>query len=182
MLYVLIFLGLLSIPVKADLYREEALQIARDAEQKKSFYLKEAEALHTNTAKQVEDFVCPNKIAPKTENSSRTRLEAEKANHTDYLIFVSFSMPEKTLKALYQEANATGVALILRGLKNNSFKDTTEYLTKLGIGVQIDPIAFKKYNVQKVPTFIWINENKYHTITGNITFRYAKTKFMDIKQ
>lgn len=95
------------------------------------------------------------------------------------LIFVSLSMPEATLKSLYIDAQAHGAALVLRGLKNHSFKQTTEALKQLGITVQIDPLLFKKYQIKAVPTFVWVVGPQTHTLSGNVSLAYALSQFKE---
>ena len=96
-----------------------------------------------------------------------------------YLVFVSFSMPEIALKSLYLEANTADGVLLLRGLKNGSFKETAAYITSLGIGVQLDPVAFKKYQVERVPTIVLVDGSKFYAISGNVSFNYAKQKLLE---
>lgn len=103
----------------------------------------------------------------------------EAARRAQYLIFISFSMPKASLKALYQAATKSGGVLLLRGLKNNSFKKTAEYLKQLEISVDIDPEAFKEYHITKVPTFVLVKNKEYHSILGNISFSYAKDKLLE---
>jgi conjugal transfer pilus assembly protein TrbC len=95
------------------------------------------------------------------------------------LIFVSLSMPEASLKALYQEAEQQGAVLVLRGLKDNSFKRSAEALKILGIGVQIDPTLFEKYAIQSVPTFVRTRGSEYDSISGNISLVYALQRFKE---
>ena len=86
-------------------------------------------------------------------------------------------MPPTVLKSLYHEANDNSGILLLRGLKDGSFKATAAYLQSLEIGVQIDPIAFKKYQVTRVPTIVALNND--NVITGNISFNYAKEQLLE---
>lgn len=76
----------------------------------------------------------------------------------DLLVFVSLSMPEGSLMRLAQQAERTGAVLVLRGLKNNSLKETTEairkYEQKTKATWQINPPAFTKFNVKSVPAFV----------------------------
>lgn len=96
-------------------------------------------------------------------------------------IFVSLSMPEASLKSLYFEAEKEGAVLVLRGLKDNSFKKTAEFIQSLGIGVQIDPTLFEKYAIESVPTFVKMNstEDEQDRISGNISLRYALQRFKE---
>jgi conjugal transfer pilus assembly protein TrbC len=84
------------------------------------------------------------------------------------LIFVSFSMPEDTLRSLLLEAAVTGSPVLLRGLAENSMQRTAARLGELvGIenhgetntgkttpSVAIDPTLFERFGVDKVPTFV----------------------------
>ena len=104
---------------------------------------------------------------------------SEPENFKQTFIFISLSMPETSLKALYQEAEQQGAVLVLRGLKDNNFKQTAEALTTLGIGVQIDPMLFKKYAIQSVPTFVRTHGSEHESISGNISLAYALQRFKE---
>lgn len=99
-----------------------------------------------------------------------------------YLIFVSFTMPDVVLKSLYLQANKHGGVLLLRGLKNGSFKETAAHIKSLGIGVQIDPMAFRKYCIDRVPTIVLAQDNKFYAISGNLSFNYAREKLLEASQ
>ena len=78
------------------------------------------------------------------------------------IIFVSFSMPDESLKGWLREANIISAPVIVRGFINNSFKDT---INKIGIlttdnhgGVQIDPLLFERFHVDKVPAVIVVKD------------------------
>ncbi len=106
--------------------------------------------------------------------------ERSESEHSDQtLIFVSLSMPEASLKSLYFEAEQIGAVLVLRGLKDHSFKQTAEALQSLGIGVQIDPTLFKQYAIESVPTFVKSDGAEYQSIRGNISLAYALARFKE---
>src|ERR1700721_885673 len=73
----------------------------------------------------------------------------------DILIFVSFSMPKESLKGWMDEAEKIHAPLVIRGLVNNSFKETVKKMTELANdnhgGVQLDPTLFKAFNIKQVP-------------------------------
>ncbi|MGI9215326.1 MAG: type-F conjugative transfer system pilin assembly protein TrbC [Gammaproteobacteria bacterium] len=91
-----------------------------------------------------------------------------------YLIFVSFSMPKSSLKSLYSDSKLNNGVLLIRGLKNGSFKETAAYLKSLGIGVEINPQAFKQYKIDKVPTILLLENEQFKSISGNVSLSYAK--------
>ena len=83
------------------------------------------------------------------------------------LIFVSFAMPEASLKALLDESAKTGAPLVLRGMVDGSMKRTLERLRALVTGVTpdgpqptitIDPTAYARFDVDKVPSFVFALE------------------------
>lgn len=83
------------------------------------------------------------------------------------LIFVSFSLPEDSLRALLAEAGRTGSPLVLRGLVEDSMQRTAARLGEL-LGTQngreasaestpslaIDPTLFERFDVDQVPAFV----------------------------
>ncbi|MBA3814686.1 MAG: type-F conjugative transfer system pilin assembly protein TrbC [Alphaproteobacteria bacterium] len=73
-------------------------------------------------------------------------------------IFVSFSLSEKALLNLAQEAKRFGATLVLRGFKEGSYTKTAQSLhkiiTKTGQGVLIDPELYSLFHITAVPTYI----------------------------
>lgn len=76
----------------------------------------------------------------------------------DLLIFVSFSLPDAVLSALIDQAARTGAVLVMRGLHNNSIKQTLPRVrAALGsrkVAWQIDPRLFRAFEVRAVPSFV----------------------------
>lgn len=176
----MIFLSLfVSFPSDANPYYEEALKLSNDAEKKKGFYLEEAKALQRGVKPLLQEALNP-KVSAHEISSCQANASDIETGEKEYLVFVSLSMPKEALQSLYEGSKSNGATLILRGLKEQSFKKTGEYLKELDIEVQIDPTLFKKYQIQKVPTFIWINQNEYHSLSGNISFQFAKQKFSEV--
>lgn len=108
----------------------------------------------------------------------------------DLLIFVSFNMPEESLRQLIADAHRVGGRLVIRGLVNNSFKDTTQAVYRLVQesnrgGVMVDPTLFKKFNITQVPAFVVVDHSnlsqpicsKYDVLYGNVSLEYALRRF-----
>lgn len=88
------------------------------------------------------------------------------------LVFVSFSMPDASLKQLLRDAGKLGAQLILHGLVGDDLQATSRRLLEVqGInpeadklpegvgeadvgGMGIDPTLFERLNIQHVPTFV----------------------------
>lgn len=92
----------------------------------------------------------------------------------EILVFVSFSMPEASLKQLSDESGKYHARLIMRGIYKNSFKDLKEKvlsISKDGLKFDIDPELFKKYDIKQVPTFV--NTKTGNKLSGNVTLEFA---------
>lgn len=75
----------------------------------------------------------------------------------DLLVFVSFSMPEASLKRLATDAARANAVLVFRGPKDGSLKQTLqafEPLVKLGASAILHPEAFTWNRIDSVPVFV----------------------------
>lgn len=97
------------------------------------------------------------------------------------LVFISFSMPDASLKAILHDAALTGAQVMLRGLVNGSLPDTAKRMTGLvpatgkagadqasadkvdagtagkpanDAGMGIDPTLFERLDIREVPVFV----------------------------
>ena len=102
---------------------------------------------------------------------------------SELYVFASLSMPKTRLIELIKEAIKYNGAVVLRGLKNNSYKETATFLQPIieqaGAGFIIDPTLFTQYNVTKVPVFV-LNDSllkQHDQIAGNISLQYALQEF-----
>ncbi len=97
-----------------------------------------------------------------------------------FRIFVSFSMPKQTIVNFDRAAQKIGAKLVIRGLKNNSFKDTFSYVKSLsdtGVIIDIDPKSFEEYNITQVPAFVINKDDKSDKLTGNVSIIHALKEF-----
>lgn len=102
---------------------------------------------------------------------------SEKDNTAQILVFVSFSMPELSLKSLFQEAHQHNAVLVMRGLYQDSFVRTVQKLQELGVTIDINPELFEAHNITSVPTFIVLkNSHSAHMLRGNVTLEFATQK------
>ncbi len=78
------------------------------------------------------------------------------------LVFVSLSMPRPTLQRLVDQAARAKASIVLRGFANGSLRDTVAQVQGLigsrQVAVQIDPQAFDRYAVARVPTFVLVRD------------------------
>lgn len=96
------------------------------------------------------------------------------------LIFVSFSMSQESLRGWLVQAQKINAPIYIRGLVNNSFKDTTVAVSQLiqnqKGGLLIDPPLFKKYAIKEVPAVVVPKGDDFDVIYGDVTLDYALTK------
>ena len=99
-----------------------------------------------------------------------------------FRLFVSFSMPENLLINLDQQARKIGAKLVIRGLKNNSFKETFSYIKAMnenGLVIDIDPKSFEDFEVTQVPSFVINQGTKYDKLVGNVSIHYVLKQFTE---
>jgi conjugal transfer pilus assembly protein TrbC len=117
------------------------------------------------------------------------------------LIFISSSMPKKSIINLMQQGSRVGAVFVIRGLINGSYVDTYRYFYKLRdglpIGIMINPTLYQAFNITEVPTFAVYKSStnilqgackvapEYSKISGEMTVRYAleqlsKSKINDL--
>ena len=114
------------------------------------------------------------------------------------LIFISFSMSEELIKNYIAEAKLYGGVLVLRGLINNSLKETVGKLKEIegnndknnkksNHSSIIPPHLFKLYDVKQVPAIVISKDNagcilkyddcsalyEYDKIYGSVTIEYV---------
>lgn len=101
------------------------------------------------------------------------------------LVFVSLSMPKESLIELCNEAEKYNATLIIRGIHQNSFTKTKDKILKIspkGLSLNIDPELFKRYNIQRVPTFILVRNGKeVRRLSGNVPLEFASKKLHELR-
>ncbi|EER21718.1 conjugal transfer pilus assembly protein TrbC [Rickettsia tamurae subsp. buchneri] len=107
-------------------------------------------------------------ILAKQENLLKNTLQSQ------IYIFVSFSMPDSTLKNYFIEAEKISAKLIMRGLKNNAFVKSKAKADEIGISFNIDPELFEKYQITAVPVIVIDNnQGKIKKLAGHIALNDA---------
>lgn len=111
-----------------------------------------------------------------------------------FYVFVSFSVGEKALLKLAEEAKAYGATLVLRGFKEGSYVKTARALQKTiektGQGFLIDPELFTLFDITSVPTVILskpfplesterVQTPLHDRLQGHVSLRYALDLFLE---
>ena len=85
------------------------------------------------------------------------------------MIFVTLAMPEASLKLLAAQAAHSGATMVIRGLKDDSMKKTLaavkQIIGETPVAWQIDPPAFKRFAVQRAPTFVLVAADSSAVLT-----------------
>ncbi len=117
---------------------------------------------------------------------------ALRASGPGLFVFVSLAMPEPTLARLVDQAAQAKASILIRGFANGSLRETIGRIQKLigqrGVAILIDPQAFDRYAIQRVPTFVLARDGArpaactggtclpptdYVSTTGDVSLDYA---------
>jgi type-F conjugative transfer system pilin assembly protein TrbC len=108
------------------------------------------------------------------EHNSLTDLDELGRKYRDSVtlkVFVSISMGTELLKTYVKEARRYGGVLVFNGLPGNSWVKLNNMIMEIvedqeGVGIQIDPEEFERFNIKTVPAFVLIKEIDWITGTS----------------
>ena len=181
------FLLMLSPIAIANSSQELAEKLVNESQAQMQTHLPEANALkigaETSAAQLLKGGTsgCSLACIKPDEPSMQEELIPQAQPDNKVLIFISFSMPSDSLKSLFLEAEQQKAVLVLRGLKNNSFKETAQVLRELSVSASIDPNLFDKHQITVVPTFVYLKNDENVTLSGNVSLIYALEKFKGVQ-
>ena len=116
-----------------------------------------------------------------------------------FMVFVSLSMPDASLKRVIQETSAAGGVVVFRGFPGNSAKQFLERLSKViekdsdFASIGIDPRLFRAFEVSAVPTYVVTSTDfdlcdglacrttppPFDRMSGNVSVEYALGSFAE---
>lgn len=133
----------------------------------------------------------------------KKRVEAEQKAISGIVAFVSFSMPEASIKKIIADTLKVNGTVAFVGFKNNDFKETAKEIRRLDIrkgNIQINPNAFKQYRIDVVPSIVMVKAQaeesldgegcvlpqNYSKVTGDVSLEFAlelmaKNEAQDLK-
>ena len=108
-------------------------------------------------------------------------------------------MSPEILKTYVRQAKRYGGVLVFNGLPGNSWVKLNKTVTEIvgdeeGVGIQIDPEEFDRFNIKTVPAFVLLKEDNrvtytskeaeenkviYDKVTGNIGIEAALRLFAE---
>lgn len=97
------------------------------------------------------------------ERGSAANHASERKTGSRLLVFVSFSMPDASLRALGEAAHAAGASILFQGFSESSIPVMGANVRRvfgeeMEIGFGIDPTAFSRFDVTAVPTVVALKE------------------------
>jgi len=80
-------------------------------------------------------------------------------------------MSTELLKTYVKEAKRYGAVLVFNGLPGNSWVKLNKTVMEIvedqeGVGIQIDPEEFDRFNIKTVPAFVLLKEDNQATYTS----------------
>ena len=175
--FIILFLSMLSLVVAED-HKAWALQQQERSQSIIKHYEQEALALKKQKVPIPRSISSSVKACRANQSLPCSKKPAlEPTQESTLYIFISFSMPKETIKALAHEAEKQKGVLVIRGLVENSFVKTVKAIQEIGAGVVLDPTLFKEYNIKVVPTFVRKHKSAFQKIAGNVSLAYALEMF-----
>lgn len=100
------------------------------------------------------------------------------------MVFMSFSVPLESWKDWSYALESRGGAFVLRGLPGNSFQILDQKIKELrdaGVHapIYVDPEVYGKYEVEVVPSIVFVEGAKFRKITGNVRMEKIFDLFLD---
>ena len=93
------------------------------------------------------------------------------------MLFVSLGMPKLVLRQYVIQSNKYHIPLILRGFLHNNYPETAKKIydilhpknaSEIKGGFEIDPIYFKKFQINAVPALVIQKQGHYTVVYGNV--------------
>jgi conjugal transfer pilus assembly protein TrbC len=100
------------------------------------------------------------------------------SSNSQVLVFMSFSIPTNVWMNLSQELEHVQGTFVLRGIPQQSFQLLAKRVLELknqGVNapIQIDPQSFKTYQIEHVPSFVVVDDEKFDKVIGNVSLKFA---------
>lgn len=164
---------------QASNFEEEAQQ--RMLEKEKLIQAFKEDSKNTSYVKENSKSQCLLQSFKKDSSEKDQETQTPLKQNSDIILFVSFSMSDSNLKGYFDQlAFHPNVRVVIRGLVNDSMQSTIQKIQDLDGVVDVDPEAFLKYDIKRVPAFVLLKEGEMQAkLSGNITISHAKILFKE---
>lgn len=142
-------------------YRAMALEAKNQASHQIAVYQHDAEMAKKRQKEILVDYAQSN---PNVNSKNDLSAQAVRATpKSSILIFVSFSMPRKSLEAYLRDAKKVHASVVIRGLVDNSMQKTFQHIAELvkesgGEGIELNPLWFNRFDIQTVPAVVVVRQ------------------------
>lgn len=106
-----------------------------------------------------QQLVDPFEVAARAKRMYADEIDPRMLEGTNMVVFVSFSMPDASLRRIASEVGKVGGMMVIRGFVDDSLQktvDASQNFTNLGSQIQIHPDLFREFNVTQVPTYVLV--------------------------
>ncbi|WP_076922819.1 TrbC family F-type conjugative pilus assembly protein [Pseudoalteromonas sp. SK20] len=118
-------------------------------------------------------------------NAGSNMPESRQNEANEKAVFISFSMDKNTIEDIIYLAKEQGAEVYLNGLhpSHKMINETMMLLRNIVKGIQNPPIvrfnptAFKKYDINSVPTILYRELDKYITASGVTSFEWLEEQY-----
>jgi conjugal transfer pilus assembly protein TrbC len=103
---------------------------------------------------------------------------------SDIFIFISFSMPTRSIKALLHQSKRVNGLLVLNGFAEGSLLKTLKRVKVLvegeKTGLVVNPLWFRKFHIEQVPAFVIAGPGiKTEIVYGDVPLRAVLNEFIN---
>ena len=101
---------------------------------------------------------------------------ADSVNNNHAMLFVTLGMPKLVLRQYLVQSKVYGIPVVIRGLLDNSYPQTTQRIydilhpnnkQPIKAGVEIDPTWFKQFDIKAVPALVIHDGGQFCSVYGN---------------
>lgn len=174
-------------------YDDDINNILKNTQRAKAAFMDEAQHLYAGL--QNKQLTAINSATLESDKKPVTEPEQQQKAVPPLVIFVSFSMPDLSLKTWIKTARSLQAPVVIRGLIHNSFKETIAKLKVLNQeaigGVSLNPIAFDQFGIRQVPAIVVVDKSLslspqqkadeaiFDVVYGDVTLDFALRQMIE---
>ncbi len=100
-------------------------------------------------------------------------------NGVHLMIFMSFCIPPQVWQDLYKDWETYPFTFVVRGLPQNSFEALIQKIHAINCPVDVNPDLFDQYEIDKVPAFVFVQDDQYEGVLGNVSLSCVLDHFKE---
>ena len=200
-------LDLGAIQARAEAQADDAAILSAEVARRAKEYREDAETVQSAAMEKVKGLepaaLAKGPVGPvdfdELVASATGNLKDNRGTAPQFIVFVSLSMPQQSLRKIITETSAAGGFVVFRGFPNNSGKQFLAAMSKVidkddqFASIGVDPRLFRAFAVIAVPTYVAVSSDfspcdgiackttppPFDAMSGNVTASYALQTFAD---